>query len=127
MSKQTVTGDFGGRPLTIECGKLAKQASGAVTVQYGDTIVLVTAGLGKEPREGFDFLPLTVVYQETTFAAGKIPGGFFKREGRPSEFETLTSRFIDRPIRRSFLRTFATKYRSLPPCYRRTKRMRPIS
>ncbi len=96
------TVDFGGRPLTIETGKLAKQAGGAVTVQYGDTIVLVTTTASKEPREGFDFLPLTVIYQEKTFAAGKIPGGFFKREGRPSEYETLTSRFIDRPVRPLF-------------------------
>ncbi|MBI4237953.1 MAG: polyribonucleotide nucleotidyltransferase [Deltaproteobacteria bacterium] len=93
---------FAGRPLTIETGLMAKQAHGAVTVRYGDTIVLVTA-CGKEtPRVGCDFLPLTVDYIEKTFAAGKIPGGFFKREGRPTEQEILTSRFIDRPIRPLF-------------------------
>ena len=94
MSIERVSVEFGGRPLIIETGKMAKQANGAVTVQYGDTIVLVTTGISREPREGFDFIPLTVIYQEKTFAAGKIPGGFFKREGRPSEFETLTSRFL---------------------------------
>jgi polyribonucleotide nucleotidyltransferase len=106
MAADQVSVDFGGRSLVIETGKLAKQANGAVTVRYGDTIVLVTAGVAKEPREGLDFLPLTVIYQEKTFAAGKIPGGFFKREGRPSEFETLTSRFIDRPIRPLFPNNF---------------------
>lgn len=94
--------DFGGRTLTIETGHLAKQAGGSVTVRYGDTIVLVTATANEKPKENCDFLPLTVDYVEKTFAAGKIPGGFFKREGRPSEMETLTSRFIDRPIRPLF-------------------------
>ena len=93
---------LGGKKLTVETGKLAKQAGGAVTVRLGDTIVLVTAVVSKEPRENADFLPLTVDYIEKTFAAGKIPGGFFKREGRPTEIETLTSRFIDRPIRPLF-------------------------
>lgn len=106
MEVCTLTTDFGGRPLTIETGRLAKQAGGAVTVRYGDTIVLVTATLSREAREGFDFLPLTVQYVEKTFAAGKIPGGFFKREGRPSEWETLTSRFIDRPVRPLFPKNF---------------------
>jgi len=106
MSIEKVSVDFGGRPLSIETGKMAKQAGGAVYVRYGDTIVLVTAVVAREPREGADFLPLTVIYQEKTFAAGKIPGGFFKREGRPSEFETLTSRFIDRPVRPLFPKNF---------------------
>ncbi len=94
--------EFGGRTLTIETGKMAKQAGGAVTVRCGDTIVLVTAVVSSKPKEGIDFLPLTVDYIEKTFAAGKIPGGFFKREGRPSELATLTSRFIDRPVRPLF-------------------------
>jgi polyribonucleotide nucleotidyltransferase len=94
--------EFGGRTLTIETGKMAKQAGGAVTVRCGDTIVLVTAVVSKKPKEGTDFLPLTVDFIEKTFAAGKIPGGFFKREGRPTETATLTSRFIDRPIRPLF-------------------------
>ncbi len=102
MSVEKFSIDFGGRPIIFETGKLAKQASAAVTVQYGDTVVLVTAGVAKEAKEGADFLPLTVIYQEKTYAAGKIPGGFFKREGRPAEYETLTSRFIDRPIRPLF-------------------------
>ena len=93
---------LGGKPLVMETGKLAKQAGGSVTVRLGDTIVLVTAVVSKEPKENADFLPLTCDYVEKTFAAGKIPGGFFKREGRPSELETLTSRFIDRPVRPMF-------------------------
>lgn len=94
--------EWGNRPLSIETGRMAKQANGAVTVQYGDSIVLVTAVASKEPREKISFFPLTVDYQEMTYAAGKIPGGFFKREGRPSEREILTSRFIDRPLRPLF-------------------------
>lgn len=100
--KQTVETQLGGRTLTLETGYLAKQAGGAVTVRAGDTIVLVTAVVSKEPREGVDFLPLSCDYIEKTFASGKIPGGFFKREGRPSELATLASRFIDRPIRPLF-------------------------
>ena len=93
---------LGGRPLTIEVGKLARQADGAVVVSHGDTVLLVTAVSERVKREGLDFFPLTVNYQEMTFAAGKIPGGFFKREGKPSERETLISRLIDRPIRPLF-------------------------
>ncbi|MEX2455014.1 MAG: polyribonucleotide nucleotidyltransferase [Rhodospirillaceae bacterium] len=100
--------EWGGRPLVIETGKIARQADGAVMVTYGGTTVLCTAVGQRTPRAGIDFLPLTVNYQEKTFAAGKIPGGFFKREGRPSEKETLTSRLIDRPIRP----LFASSYRS---------------
>ena len=81
---------------------MAKQANGSAFVQYGDTVVLVTAVAAREPRESIDFFPLTVDYQEKTFAAGKIPGGFFKREGRPSEKEVLTSRLCDRPLRPLF-------------------------
>ncbi|MCK4994911.1 MAG: polyribonucleotide nucleotidyltransferase [Candidatus Omnitrophica bacterium] len=88
--------------IKIETGKLAKQANSAVTVQCGGTVVLVTTVMSKEPKEHLDFLPLTVEYKEKTYAAGKIPGGFFKREGRPSEKEILTSRLIDRPIRPLF-------------------------
>ena len=90
---------FGAQNLIIESGKLAKQANGAVTVSYGGTVVLVTACISKAPRVGMDFFPLTVEYQEKTYSAGRIPGGFFKREGRPSEKEILTSRIIDRPLR----------------------------
>jgi len=93
---------WGGRKLVLETGRIARQAEGAVLVSYGETTVLCTAVAQKEPRVGIDFFPLTVNYQEKTFAAGKIPGGFFKREGRPSEKETLTSRLIDRPIRPLF-------------------------
>jgi polyribonucleotide nucleotidyltransferase len=98
--------DFHGRKLSIEVGRLAKQASGSALVRYGDTVVLVTAVASKDAREGIDFFPLTVDYQEKTFAAGKIPGGFFKREGRPSEKEVLTSRLIDRPLRPNFAEGF---------------------
>ncbi len=98
--------DFGGRPLILETGKIARQADGAVLATYGQTKVLCTAVGAKEPRAGIDFFPLTVNYQEKTFAAGKIPGGFFKREGRPSEKETLTSRLIDRPIRPLFVKGY---------------------
>jgi polyribonucleotide nucleotidyltransferase len=94
--------DFHGRPLSIEVGRMAKQAGGSALVQYGDTVVLVTATAAKEARENIDFFPLTCDYQEKTFAAGKIPGGFFKREGRQSEKEILNSRLIDRPLRPLF-------------------------
>ncbi len=97
-----VSAFLGDKEIIIETGKLAKQAGGSVTVQCGDTIVLVTATAAPSPKEGIDFLPLTVDFIEKTFAAGKIPGGFFKREGRPTEVATLTSRFIDRPIRPLF-------------------------
>jgi len=101
MSKK-VTCEWGGRAISIETGKMAKQTSGSVTVQYGDSIVLVTAVASKAPRENAAFFPLTVDYHEMTYAAGKIPGGFFKREGRPSEREILISSFIDRPLRPLF-------------------------
>ncbi|MCG8593960.1 MAG: polyribonucleotide nucleotidyltransferase, partial [Kiloniellales bacterium] len=97
---------WGGRPLVFESGRIARQADGAVMVRYGETIVLCTVVGEKAPRPGLDFFPLTVHYQEKTFAAGKIPGGFFKREGRPSEKEVLTSRLIDRPIRPLFARGY---------------------
>ena len=93
---------FGPHTVTIETGELARQANGSVLVTMGDTVVLVTACAEAQPRPGRDFFPLTVNYQEKTYAAGKIPGGFFRREGRPSERETLTSRLIDRPIRPLF-------------------------
>ena len=94
--------EFGGRTLTLETGSMARQANGSVLVTYGETIVLVTAVAIDSSREGIDFFPLTVDYLEKTFSAGRIPGGFFKREGRLTEKETLTSRFIDRPIRPLF-------------------------
>ena len=99
----TLTADIGGRPLSIQTGKIAKQASGSAVVQYGETIVLVTVVAANEARTGMDFLPLTVEYQEKIYAAGRIPGNYFRREiGRPSEKETLTARLIDRPIRPLF-------------------------
>src|SRR5690242_4790555 len=95
--------DWGGRPLKLETGKVARQADGAVVATYGETVVLATVVAAKTPREGVDFLPLTVDYQEKAYAAGRIPGGYFKREGRPTEKETLVSRLIDRPIRPLFV------------------------
>jgi polyribonucleotide nucleotidyltransferase len=94
--------DWGGQPLTLETGKVARQADGAVLATLGETVVLATVVSAKTPKAGIDFFPLTVNYQEKYFAAGKIPGGYFKREGRPTEAETLTSRLIDRPIRPLF-------------------------
>ncbi len=94
--------DLGGRKITLETGKMAKQAGGAVVVRSGDAVVLVTACMADQPKVGAGFFPLTVDYREYTYAAGKIPGGFIKREGRPSEKEVLTSRLIDRPIRPLF-------------------------
>ncbi len=98
--------DFHGRPLSIEVGRMAKQAGGGALVQYGETVVLATAVASQSARAGIDFFPLTCDYQEKSFAAGKIPGGFFKREGRQSEKEVLTSRLIDRPIRPLFPKGF---------------------
>src|SRR6202030_4093332 len=94
--------DWGGRKLTLETGRMARQADGAVLATYGDTSVIATIVASKQPKEGIDFLPLTVNYQEKFYAAGRIPGGYFKREGRPTEKETLVSRLIDRPIRPLF-------------------------
>src|SRR5574337_1207495 len=91
-----------GKSLSIEAGRVARQADGAVLVRYGDTVVLVTAVASKQTRQGIDFFPLTVDYQERAYAAGKIPGGVFKREGRPHDKETLTARLIDRPLRPLF-------------------------
>jgi len=102
MNVHKVSTMIGERELSIEIGKLAKQAQGSALVRYGDTVVLVTACAANQPREGLDFFPLTVDYRENFYAAGKIPGGFFKREGKPSEREVLNSRMIDRPIRPLF-------------------------
>ncbi|MBL4538714.1 MAG: polyribonucleotide nucleotidyltransferase, partial [Oceanicaulis sp.] len=103
---QTETIEWAGRTLTLETGRMARQANGAVLVTYGETTVLATAVAQKDVKPGMDFFPLTVNYQEKYFAAGKIPGGYFKREGRPTDKETLTSRLIDRPIRPLFPKGF---------------------
>src|SRR3954465_8782581 len=92
----------GGKSITFETGRLAKQAHGSVLAKNGDNFVLATAVANQDPREGIDFFPLSVYYREYTYAGGRIPGGFIKREGRPSEREVLTSRLIDRPIRPLF-------------------------
>ncbi len=99
MEPQSFECNIGGRNLIIETGKLAGQASGAITVRYGDTVILVTVGVSSEPREGGDFLPLTVDYEERLYAAGKIPGGFIRREGRPTQEAILACRLVDRPLR----------------------------
>src|SRR6266542_5032951 len=98
----SVSVTVGDQEITFETGKLAKQADGAVVVRSGDTMVLATAQGRMEPREGADFFPLTVDGEERMYAAGKIPGGFFRREGRPSETAILTARLVDRPLRPSF-------------------------
>lgn len=102
MTKQVVTMDFNGKTYTLETGRIAKQAHGAVLASCGETVVLATVVVSDKPREGVDFFPLTVDYTEKLYAAGKIPGGFFKREARPSTKETLTARLTDRPIRPLF-------------------------
>src|ERR1043165_89372 len=103
IQKEAVSLEWGGRTLTIETGLLAHQANGAVTVRYGDTVVLVTAVMTKEPRPGIDFFPLTVDFEERMYAAGKIPGSrFIRRETRPGEDAILNGRLIDRSIRPRF-------------------------
>ena len=99
---QTFQFELGGRPLVVETGKFAKQANGAVMIRYGDTAVVVAATTSAAPREGIDFFPLTVDYEERMYSVGKIPGGFIKREGRPTEAAILSARMIDRPIRPLF-------------------------
>jgi polyribonucleotide nucleotidyltransferase len=98
--------DWGGRKLVLETGKIARQADGAVLAHYGETTVLATVVSAKQPKEGIDFLPLTCNYQERFYASGRIPGGYFKREGRPTEKETLVSRLIDRPVRPLFAKGY---------------------
>src|SRR3954464_11133236 len=97
FNKHSVEIDWGGRPLKLETGKIARQADGAVVATYGETVVLATFIAAKSPREGVDFLPLTVDYQEKTYAAGRIPGRYFKREGRPTERATCVSRTTESP------------------------------
>jgi polyribonucleotide nucleotidyltransferase len=106
---ETVSVELEGKTISIETGKLAKQANGAVLVRCQDTAVLVAATAAKEAQKGIDFFPLMVEYREKAYAAGKIPGGFFKREGRPSEREVLTSRLIDRPIRPLFVEGYTNE------------------
>src|SRR5881628_834815 len=106
MAEQRVTLELGGQTLTISTGKMAKLAAGSAVVQLGGTVVLVATAASKTASPNRDFVPLTVDYRERTYAAGKIPGGFFKREGRPSEKEVLSSRLIDRPVRPLFSKQF---------------------
>ena len=109
MTAKAVSFEYGSATVTLETGKIARQASGSIMACMGDTVVLVTAVGSKSAIPGRDFFPLTVDYQEKTYAAGKIPGGFFKREGRPTEKETLTCRLIDRPIRPLFPKGFTNE------------------
>jgi polyribonucleotide nucleotidyltransferase len=109
LAKVTKTFQYGNNTVRLETGEIARQASGAVMASIGDTVVLATVVANREPKPGQDFFPLTVDYQERTYAAGKIPGGFFKREGRPSEKEILTSRLIDRPVRPLFPKGFTNE------------------
>ena len=103
------TMQWGEETLTLETGKVARQADGSVIATLGETSVMANVTFAKEAQEGMDFLPLTVHYQEKYYAAGKVPGGFFKREARPTEKETLTARLIDRPIRPLFVPGFRTR------------------
>ena len=115
--KQEVTVELaGGKRITFETGRIAKQASGAALTTSGDTVVLGTAVASPEPKEGIDFFPLTVEYREFTYAGGRIPGGFIKREGRPSEREILTSRQIDRPVRPMFQEGFKCETQVIAFC-----------
>jgi len=107
MMIKSVAIEMRGKELSLKTGRMARQADGSVVAQYGDTVILATAVASKVPREGIDFFPLTIDYQEKTYSAGKIPGGFFKREGRPTEKEVLTSRLIDRPVRPLFPKGFS--------------------
>ncbi|WP_340692210.1 polyribonucleotide nucleotidyltransferase [Hyphomonas sp.] len=116
FNKHSVSLEWAGRTLTIETGHVARQADGAVMVTYGDTSVLATACFAKSAKPGQDFFPLTVNYMEKYYAAGRIPGGFFKREGRPTEKETLTSRLIDRPIRPLFVKGFKNEVQVVLTC-----------
>ena len=106
MAKHVYSLDFCGRGITVETGEIAKQAGGSVLVRYDDTVVLSTATASKQAKEGIDFFPLTVTFEEKLYSVGKIPGGFLRREGRPSEHATLTARMIDRPIRPLFAEGF---------------------
>src|SRR5215510_11181639 len=106
MAIESVSVNLGGQNMIFETGKIAKLADGAVTVRIGETIVLVTAVSATSVKEGQDFFPLTVDYREKAAAVGRFPGGYFKREGRPTEKETLTSRMIDRPLRPLFPRGY---------------------
>ena len=103
--------EVGGRQLTLETGRMAKQAGGAIFAGYGDTMILATATQSASPREGIDFFPLTVDYEERLYSVGRIPGGFIKREGRPTEKAILSSRIIDRPIRPLFPKPIAMTYK----------------
>src|SRR5690348_17397253 len=116
----------GGKRISFETGNLAKQAHGSVVVRIGDNVVLATATSNPDPREGIDFFPLTVDYREYTYAGGRIPGGFIKREGRPSEREILTSRQIDRRFGRCFQKASAMRRRSSRSSSRLTPRTIPM-
>lgn len=123
----TVEIEVAGRTLRLETGRVARQADGSIWASYGDTVVLATAVASQVAKAGIDFLPLTVDYQEKSFAAGKIPGGYFKREARPSEKAVLTSRQIDRGFVRSSLRAITSRPRSSPQSSRPIRRARPTS
>ena len=118
--------ELGDNTLTIECGKIAKQADGSALVRYGDTVILATAVASREPAEYRGFFPLTVEYREKTYAIGKIPGGFFKREGRPQEKEVLSARLVDRPIRPLFPQEFMYEVQVAIRSFLRIKRTMPM-
>ena len=115
---KTFKTDFAGRPLVVETGKLAGLANGSCLVRYGDTAILCCATASARPRDGIDFLPLSVDFEERMYAVGRIPGGYLKREGRPSEKAILTSRVIDRPIRPLFPKDLRNDVTSTSPLWR---------
>ena len=121
---KTKTFEFGGQTVTLETGRIARQADGAVLATIGKTQVLATVVAAKTTKPGQDFFPLSVHYQEKMYAAGRIPGGYLKREGRPSEKETLTSRLIDRPIRPLFPEGFLNEVQVIPTVMASEKRHR---
>ena len=108
---------LGDKELTVETGRLAKQADGSVVIRYGDTMLLVASVGAPTPREGVDFFPLTVEYRESNYAAGRIPGNYFRREGRPNEKEILTSRLVDRPCRPLFAEGYRNETQSNCQCH----------
>src|ERR1700737_1365028 len=123
MKQDVIVELAGGKQIKFETGRMAKQASGAALTSSGDNVILATAVASPDPKEGIDFFPLTVEYREFTYAGGRIPGGFIKREGRPSEKEVLTSRQIARPIRPLFPGRSAIRRRVLRSCSPRTRKM----
>ena len=127
MDYRVFTTELAGRPLSIEFGKYAQQAAGSAFVRYGDTVVMVNVTMSAQPREGVDFFPLAVDFEEKQYSVGKIPGGFIKREGRPTEKATLTCRLIDRPLRPLFPKGMRNDVQVVATCLSSGQRHSPGS